>query len=256
MIEMNNEEISGFRIIRLKEVESTNSFVRLCLEKGEDLRHGTIVLTENQTAGKGTGSNSWHSEAGKNLILSILLKPERLSPEKQFILNKAMALAVSDFVEALLPAYKIRIKWPNDIYIEDKKVAGILISNTIKGDKLDDVIVGIGININQENFPGEIPNPASLSMFSDTKLNLNDCLKFLCRFLNHRYEEIICGEIQKITDEYNSKLYRLNEIHGFIKEGESFTAEITGVSEYGQLQLKSSKGEDLLFGFKEVEYVI
>jgi BirA family biotin operon repressor/biotin-[acetyl-CoA-carboxylase] ligase len=167
-----------------------------------------------------------------------------------------MALAVSDFVEATLPNNKIRVKWPNDIYIEDKKVAGILISNTIKGNKLEDIIVGIGININQEKFPGEIPNPASLIMFSDTKFNLNDCLKSLSRFLHQRYEEIICGEIQKITEEYNSKLYRLNEMHGFNQEGEIFTAEITGVSEYGQLQLRTSDGEYLLFGFKEVEYVI
>ncbi|NOX45463.1 MAG: biotin--[acetyl-CoA-carboxylase] ligase [Chlorobi bacterium] len=256
MHKVSNEKVSGFEIFRLKEVESTNSYVRACLDKMEGLNHRTIVIADKQTAGKGMGSNTWYSEAGKNLNLSIYLKPESLSPEKQFILNKAMALAVFDFVEATLPHRKVRIKWPNDIYVGDEKTAGILISNTIKGSNLEDVIVGIGININQEKFPGDIPNPASLSMFLGSKLDLNKCVKSLCRLLNHRYEQIISAKFHNISDEYNSKLYRLNEMHGFKKEGVSFLAEIKGVSGFGQLQLKTSDGENLLFGFKEVEYII
>ena len=256
MKEVNKEKISGFRIIRIGEVESTNSYLRAFVDKGEGLIHRTIALAEKQTAGKGMGKNMWHSEAGKNLNLSIYLKPEALPPDKQFFLNKAMALAVSDFVKASVPNSQIRVKWPNDIYIDDKKVAGILISNTIKGNKLEDVIVGIGININQEKFPKEIPNPISLSMFLGTKLELNKCFELLCWFLDQRYEEFICGNIQKIAKEYNSQLYRLNEMHRFKKEGAFFMAEIKGVSEFGQLQLKTPDGENLLFGFKEVEYVI
>ncbi len=256
MKEKRNEDMSGFRIIRLKEVESTNSYVRVCLDNGKGLTHRTIVIADKQTAGKGTGSNSWHSEAGKNLNLSVLLKPEPLSPEKQFVLNKAMALAVFDFIEATLPDLKVRIKWPNDIYIGDKKTAGILISNTIKGARLEDVTVGIGINVNQKKFPVDIPNPASLSMFSGTKLDLIECLESLCRFLDRRYDEIISGKSLIIDNEYNSKLYRLNEMHRFKKKGVPFMAEIRGVSGFGQLQLKTTDGENLLFGFKEVEYII
>jgi BirA family biotin operon repressor/biotin-[acetyl-CoA-carboxylase] ligase len=250
------EDISGFKIIRLNEVDSTNSYLRAYLGNGEGFNHRTIVIAEKQTAGKGMGSNTWYSEAGKNLNLSVLLKPESLSPEKQFVLNKAMALAVFDFIEASLPDRKVRIKWPNDIYVGDKKVAGILISNTIKGDKLEDVIVGIGINVNQKKFPVDVPNPASLYMFSGTKLKLNNCLESLCWFLEQRYDEITSDKFLEIDNEYNSKLYRLNEMHRFKKEGVSFMAEIKGVSEFGQLQMKTTEGENLLFGFKEVEYVI
>ena len=250
------EIISGFEVIRLKEVESTNLYVRACSDKDRGLNHGTIVLAEKQTEGKGMGDNTWHSEEGKNLNLSILLRPETLPPEKQFVLNKAIALAVSDFVEAIVPDKKICIKWPNDIYIEDMKVAGILISNTIKGNKLEDVIVGIGVNVNQRKFPQNIPNPISLRKFFNHNLHLNECLETLCLFLRKRYEEIILGEIQKINKEYNSKLFRLGEIHRFIKDREIIRAKITGVSEFGQLQLTTVKKEKLLFGFKEVEFVI
>ncbi len=256
MKQISKEYISGFEIIRLKEVESTNLYVRACLDKGLDLNHGTIVLAEKQILGKGMGDNTWDSEAGKNLNLSILLKPQSLPPEKQFVLNKAIALAVSDFVMTIIPDKEIRIKWPNDIYIEDKKVAGILISNTIKGNTLEDVIVGIGINVNQKNFPQNIPNPVSLRKFSKKKLNLNECLDSLCIFLRRRYEEIILGEIQMINSEYISRLYRLDEIHNFKSGDENFTARIIGVSEYGQLQLRTKYGDSLEFGFKEVEYVI
>ncbi len=245
-----------FNIIRLEKLGSTNQYLHSCLEKGEEPSHGTIVVTENQTAGKGMEDNIWYSELGKNLTLSVFLKPVFLPPEKQFVLNKAIALAVADFVQSQLPHKKITIKWPNDIYIDDKKAAGLLISNSIKGNKLENVIVGIGININQTEFPREIPNPASIGMFKKENLDLDDCLGQLSTFVARRYEEICAERFHDIEKEYVSKLYRLGKIHKFIKKGDIFNATITGVSEYGQLQLKTSKGENLQFGFKEVEYVI
>lgn len=248
--------MSTFNIIRLEKVGSTNMYLRLCLEKGEDLKHWTVIVTENQMAGKGMEENTWHSEPGKNLTLSVFIKPDFLLPEEQFTLNKAMALAVADFVGFHLPDKKVSIKWPNDIYIDDRKTAGLLISNSIKGNKLENAIIGIGININQTKFPEEIPNPASLRMFLNKNLKLDECLKSLCRFIDQRYEEIYSGNAQRIIEEYNSKLYRIGEIHQFIKGNEIFSAQISSVSEYGQLQLKTTKGKNLQFGFKEVEFII
>jgi len=245
-----------FNINRLENIGSTNQYLRSCLEKGEEPGHGTVVVTKNQTAGKGMEGNTWHSEPGKNLTLSVFLKPVFLPPEKQFVLNKAMALAVADFVQSQLPNKNVTIKWPNDIYIDDKKTAGLLISNSIKGNKLENVIVGIGININQMKFPEKIPNPVSLRMFKHENLDLDYCLGQLSAFVQSRYEEICAGRFLDIEKEYVSKLYRLGEIHKFIKEVEIFKAEVTGVTKFGQLQLKTTTGENLLFGFKEVEYVI
>lgn len=248
-------EVIGSSIIRLESVDSTNKFVSDTLAR-EDYKEGSIVITDHQHSGKGLDKNKWESEKGKNLTFTMVLRPVFLSPGEQFFLNKIIALAVYDFVRSYLPEHMVHIKWPNDIYIENKKVAGILINNTIKGNQFETSIVGIGININQRVFVSDAPNPVSLVNYLTYEADLDECLQVIIRTLNKRYFQLSVRDFDKIDEDYFRDIYRQNEWATFKKGSETFMAKITGVTEYGQLVLETEQGDTLQFEFKEVEFLI
>ncbi|MDE5927427.1 MAG: biotin--[acetyl-CoA-carboxylase] ligase, partial [Duncaniella sp.] len=126
-----------------------------------DAPHGTVVMAREQTAGRGQRGNSWEAEPGCNITLSLLLRPEGLHPARQFVISQAVSLAIADLVSHFVAA-PVSIKWPNDIYVDDRKICGILIENTITGTSIDRTIVGIGLNVNQTEFRSDAPNPVSM----------------------------------------------------------------------------------------------
>ncbi len=215
-----------------------------------------MVIASYQTGGKGQYNKSWESEPGKNLTFSVFLKPVFLFPEQQFLLNQSISLGITDFIRSQVKNQSIRIKWPNDIYIADRKVAGILINNSLSGRNFLFSVVGIGINVNQEKFGSDAANPISLKNYLDVDLDLNDCFTKLLRHLDQRYRQLSDRSFQKIRSEYQQLLYRLNEFSQFLYNDEVITAKIVGTSEYGRLLLRKRDNILLECDHKEIEYLL
>jgi BirA family biotin operon repressor/biotin-[acetyl-CoA-carboxylase] ligase len=194
--------IIGSNIIFHKNIASTNTCAALLLKK-EKPPEGTIIYTNFQSAGKGQKGNKWVSEDGKNLLLSIILFPDMIRPEKQFCISMAISLGICDFLKGLIPVCKI--KWPNDIYAGDDKIAGILIENSIIGSYIESTVAGIGLNINQVNFPAFLPNPVSLKLITGKDHDPYKCLKELAAFLDRRYKQLVSGETAEIKEDSHLK---------------------------------------------------
>lgn len=254
---MTNTLFIGKNLIELDSVDSTNNFAKEMLSNNRPVE-GTVVVAKEQLAGRGQMGNRWDTAAGKNITLSVVLYPEHLDADKQFFLNMAIALAVKDFCEFVLND-EVKIKWPNDIYYHDKKIAGILIENTISGSKITSSVVGIGINVNQEEFDTSLPNPASLIQIkkpTDAPVySLAKLVEELCSYLEKYYLQLRQQHYNFLDKGYTVALYRYQQTHEF-KRGESiFKGEINGIAKDGKLIIHSG-GKELRFGFKEVEYVI
>jgi BirA family transcriptional regulator, biotin operon repressor / biotin---[acetyl-CoA-carboxylase] ligase len=248
------------------ELPSTNEFLTNSPQNTE----GVVVTTFNQTAGRGQMGNQWLAEPNQNLAFSIRLHPTFLSANEQFHLNKIVALAVHDLIEKTLSdvAFQMSkktnvldlsnsIKWSNDIYIGDKKVCGILIQNSLSGNRLQSCIVGIGININQLDFPKNI-NATSLRLETAQIFDLLPFVEKLTRCLEFRYLELKSApNFNKIHEEYLSKMYRFGEdaIYRRAIDDSVFMGKIVGVSLTGQLEIQSNRGIEV-FDIKEVKFDI
>ena len=243
-----NHIFQNRRIIRVEQTASTNTYLSQ-LSSVEKLTEGTVVITDNQTRGRGQGKNSWESEPGKNLTFSMILYPTSVEVSAQFILSKAIALSVADFLSQFVP--KVSVKWPNDVYVADKKITGILIENFIEGAYLTQSIAGIGVNINQERFVSDAPNPVSLRQLTGDSYQLDDCLEKICACIAHRYR-MITEETHQLHSDYIQHLYRFGQPTLFSADGILFEATITGVNQYGMLEMTTASGQYKAFGFKEV----
>ncbi len=247
----------GRNLIKVDKTDSTSSFLaRLNSEK--PLLEGALVITGNQEQGRGQRGSVWESTPNKNITLSILLLPAFLEPDKQFQLNKAVSIGVMGFIVAMLSKYnsypQIKIKWPNDIYVDHKKVAGILIENTLNANKFQNSIIGIGINVNQETFSNSLINPTSLKIVSGTDYHLDDCVAELCVYIEKRYLELRSGKISEIDNVYQESLYQINEWRKYKYKGVFMEAKIIGVSKVGKLLLDTDKNETIECDLKEIEY--
>jgi len=239
------------KTIRVPKTTSTNCHL-LQLSTTEKLTEGSVVATDNQTHGRGQASNSWESAPGANLTFSIILYPVSVNASGQFILSKVISLAVFDFISDFIST-GLSVKWPNDIYINDKKVAGILIENFVAGEYLTKTIAGIGVNINQERFGSDAPNPVSLRQLTGKTYRLKDCLKALHEHIANRYQTMKERPSQ-INSDYLQHLYRLGKISSYSADGVSFDATITGVNRYGMLELTTANNQRETFGFKEIKF--
>jgi len=242
-------------IIRKESLASTNSFAEQQLAEGK-IHKPCCIMATCQSAGKGQGVNSWVSEAGKNLTFSIVGFPEFMLAEKQFYLNKAVALSVAGFVSELVPDKSITIKWPNDIYIEDNKTAGILIQTAIQKDRMKYAIIGIGINVNQEQFPEYLPNPTSIIQHTKTKTDLDGAIRRFLEIYQARYEMLMNKRIAETDRDYLRALYRFGQRSVFEYEGKRIQASICGVNEYGWLQLSMDDGKMLCGDMNKIKMVI
>lgn len=254
-----NTLFTGRNTIELGSVDSTNSYANECL-KNENLPEGTVIWTKNQTDGRGQRGNFWESEPFKNITFSVVVRPSFLSASKQFFLNKIVSLAVADFVAAILGETDkkgiVRIKWPNDIYVDDKKIAGILIENSLRNDQIQSSVMGIGININQEKFSLVASVPVSLKLICKTDFDLEECLSKSCSFLEARYLLLRSGKFNALDEAYKKMLYRFEEWSNFIVGERKMNARIIDISEEGKLVMETVDKRRLEYGFKEIVFVI
>jgi BirA family biotin operon repressor/biotin-[acetyl-CoA-carboxylase] ligase len=244
----------GRNLITLKEVDSTNTFLKDALSKSTPLLDGTVIMADKQFAGRGQSGNSWHSEAGKNLTFSILLNPGFLPIERQFDLNIAISLALNDFLNKYL-AGKAFIKWPNDSYVDNKKIGGILIENIVHGNSIKHAIIGIGINVNQEEFSGDLRNVTSLKQALHQDYNLMQLLGEICSFIEGRYLQLKAGNSDKLNDEYLRQLYLKDEWASFCFDKQIQSGKIHGITKIGQLIVETAEGLRY-FNNKEIEFII
>ncbi len=247
----------GYKIFEFDRVDSTNTIADQIFQE-HDPAGGEVVWAHDQYAGRGQHDHTWLSEPGKNLSFTIILRPRFLAPHRQFMLNKAVALGVADFVAAGLgrvshPA--VSIKWPNDIYVGENKIGGILIENKIMGSKLDTSLVGIGINVNQMVFSPEIPNPASLISFLHQEMDIREMLTGVCRHLNARYAALQDPGNGNLDANYNSRLLGFELWRDYTFRGSTNRAKIKGVSLTGQLLIETHTGDTLMFDHGEVGFV-
>ncbi len=233
---------------------STNQFALDLLSKSNP-SEGTVVLTRDQYAGKGQINNKWESEAGKNLTFSVLLYPKFLAAKKQFLLSQVVSLAIFDALKEYI-SRGLKIKWPNDLYVFDKKVTGILIQNSLKGYFLQASVIGIGVNVNQIVFRSHAPNPTSLALEIKREINLNQLLSELFYHLETRYLQLKAGRIEQLRLDYMDNLYRLGKASFFKRpNGIIFKGKIRDISESGKLIIDTKNGKEK-FSLKEIEYVV
>jgi len=244
--------IIGSNIIFRENLPSTNSYIGQLL-RDENLPEGTIVCTNYQSAGRGQMGNNWESEDGKNLLISILTLPSMIKPVNQFIISMAMSLGICDFLNRHIRGYSI--KWPNDIYVNSDKIAGILIENSIMGDNIEYSITGIGLNINQDKFLSDAPNPVSLKLLTGNYFDLTISLDQLASDLDLRYKQVISEKFDLIRNEYISKLYRRNKWSNFRDQEGIFTGRILSVTEIGKLHVEKKSGLQAEYSFKEIEFI-
>lgn len=238
-------------IIKLETTASTNKYAQTFLQNNA-VNDFTVIATETQTAGKGQINNVWESDPCKNLTFSIVLYPQ-IAPMQQFIISQLVSLGIVDYFEA--HGVEAKIKWPNDIYIENCKIAGILIENTLFGNSIKHSIIGIGLNVNQTVFVSA-PNPTSLKIETGRTFIIDEELISVCAKIKNRYSELAHIEKDMVTTEYLSKLF-LYRVYSTYKDlnNDVFIGRIIGVNEIGKLLLETKAGIIRTFAFKELQFV-
>lgn len=218
-----------------------------------DPAEGMLVITDNQTAGRGQRGNQWEAKVGQNLTVSLMLKPTFLTAVDQFWLNIAVSLGIYDMLQPLL-GDELRIKWPNDIYVGTQKLGGILIENTLHGYTMAWSIIGMGLNINQVEFEHSTATSLQLQAPLPNAYDLTGVLSRLCETLEQRYLQLRAGQRDALKREYLNILYRYQEEHWFERDGKRFRGTIVGVEASGRLAI-AENGEVHYFAFKEVSFV-
>ncbi len=242
----------GTNHISLQSVDSTNSYAKNLIGDKKP-PEGTLITAEEQSAGKGQAGSRWQAEPGHNLTASYILYPGFLSADKQFFLNMAVSLAVRELCEEIT-GHEIRIKWPNDIYYRNKKLAGILIENIISGSQISSSVIGIGLNVNQTTFGPDLPNPTSVKLITGQEIKLDTVISKLNSYIEKYYLQLRQLHFNFLDKGYTVHLYKYNQTATFRKNGQEFRGEISGVTKEGKLIIESN-GRYYRFGLKEVEYV-
>ena len=245
-----------WKIIHINETDSTNRW--LFDQGGED---GTVVWTDFQTAGRGQGTNRWESERGQNLLFSILLHPKDIPANKQFSISMQVSLAICEALGEHIG--NLSIKWPNDIYWRDKKVAGILIENAIVGSEIKYSIAGIGLNVNQTEYVSNAPNPISLKQISGKEYDIHELMQNLYAGVQRALDE-------DVWTEYKAHLYRKEGFWPFVEREVSvaptmnaaadtegiFMARIADVMPTGEIVLEDQAGKERKYHYKQIRYVV
>ena len=239
--------------IHLEQVDSTNAYLqRQQLEA--DIRN-CVVSADEQTAGKGMGSNSWESEVGKNLTFSMALDMGFLPAERQFQLSEAVPLGIIEVLDDLLPSEKLSIKWPNDIFYENRKLAGILINSTIKANMMDVSIIGIGLNVNQMQFQNWPTHPISMKMITGKDYDLQPLLVQIAEHILIKVGQLE-ADPTTIEQEYLRRLFRYRSWAEYEVDGKILRLFITGIDPFGRLQLVDEQQKPYCFEIKEIKFML
>jgi BirA family biotin operon repressor/biotin-[acetyl-CoA-carboxylase] ligase len=244
---------TGKNIIHLKEVHSTNSYTAEMLSNSAPIAEGSVIMADFQTAGKGQLGAIWESLPKENLLFSIYYRPHFLKIADQFMLSVAISLAICDFLKNHIE--DVTIKWPNDIYVGNQKIAGILIENSIQQDVINNSIIGIGLNINQKTFSAQAKNACSLSQLTGITYDLQQMLQSLCKCIEERYDAIKTADYQSIRLAYLEKLFGFQHPASYMINGQIQIGTIEGIDKIGRLAL-SINGSMHYFNNKEITFII
>lgn len=241
-------------LITMEQTSSTNNYLRKYCNRRQSPVF-TTVTANFQTGGRGQRGNTWESEASRNLLFSFVLFPEFLEARRQFLLSQIISLSI---IEVLADYTKgISIKWPNDIYWQERKICGILIENDLIGDRICQSIVGVGININQQEFHSSAPNPVSLWQITGKEHNRREILtKIILRVKDYYYDQLTYTNSDAIATRYQEALFRKKGLYPYQDTDGTFLAEILRVEPEGLLVLRTQSGEERKYAFKEVQYVL
>jgi len=268
----------GLPFVELQSVDSTNNYARQQIHAGL-AQHGMAIFAHEQLSGKGQRGKTWSSEIDANIILSIVIKPQPLLLTQQFMLSACVAVAIHDFFMKYTGS-DTKIKWPNDLYWQDRKAGGVLIESIVGSrsertpmekpgvnnrqptvnspqfvsSNWEWAIAGIGININQTVFPAYLPNPVSLKQITGKDFNVMELAKELCGFLEKHYCKLIAGDFYGVYDLYLASLYKKNSTLKLKKDNRVFEAIFKSVSPSGKLIVQHAIEEE--FDFGEVEWAI
>ena len=237
----------------LQTIDSTNAYLQR-MQPEADIRN-LVVSTDEQTAGKGMGTNGWESAKGQNLTFSLALDTSFLPAERQFLLSEAVPLGIVKVLDSFLSVEKLFIKWPNDIYYDGHKLSGILINSTIKANMMDTSIIGIGLNVNQLNFHDWPTHPISLKQITGKDYELQPLLEQIA--------ESIVAEVERlkknspaIEQDYLSRLFRYRTWANYQVGEKTLRLLMTGIDPFGRLLLADETNKPYCFDIKEIKFVI
>ncbi len=234
-----------------KELGSTNDFALLLIQN-ENAPEFTVIVAESQISGRGQRNNVWESQAEKNLLFSIIIYPEHVKASKQFIISECIALAVLKVVAEYTE--NVSVKWPNDIYVGEEKISGILIENSLRGSVINSTVIGVGLNCNQAEFSKSIPNPTSLIQHTKTETPLKDVLFAVLEEFEKNYE-LSKIDLNKVHEMYNQFLYKKDELALFSDENGEFWGKIRYVNKDGIIEIEDNLSKIRTYRFKEVAFL-
>ncbi|MDE7402702.1 MAG: biotin--[acetyl-CoA-carboxylase] ligase [Muribaculaceae bacterium] len=239
----------------LEDIDSTNSYVAT---HAAELRDMTMVMAARQSAGRGQRGNSWESEPGKNLTFTLLYRPVDFPARNQFAISEAVALAIVDFLIA--NSIGAKVKWPNDIYVADSKISGILIEHSLQGSKIEHSRIGVGLNVNQSVFLSDAPNPVSMTQLSGKEYEISRVAAAVGNCLERRLAMTASPEGRRLLHrEFLNQLWRGDgRAYPFRRPGQKpFEGTITGISEFGPISVRDNEsGTTDEYAFKEIEFLL
>ena len=249
----------SYPLIQLEQTDSTNRYLTsLCDERQDEVEQFTVVMADYQSAGKGQRGNSWESEAGANLTFSFVLYPSFLSAKRQFVISQIVSLGVVNALRKYVNE-GVSIKWPNDIYYYDKKICGMLVEIYLEGTNLGRCICGIGLNVNQEVFLSDAPNPISLCEIIGRKVDRMTLLQDVMEEMRSLYSQLQEGDEdmgKSLAVNYFQQLYRKKGYHRYKDKDGEFSAKLLMVEPDGRLVLEDEGQRQRSYLFKEIQYII
>ena len=240
----------NFNITHINECDSTNAFLQRLLMQA-DAAEGTVVKTDFQRKGRGQLTNVWEAEAGKNILCSILLRPTTLPIKQQFLISQAISVAIVEVLNTFAEGFSI--KWPNDIYYKEDKIAGILIENNLCSAGISTCIIGLGLNVNQQTFKSDAPNPISLYNIIGKETSVAELLGSILENFSNVYS-LVYANVDTLREKYFSHLLFNYQMRIYEDENGVFTGKIIDVENDGHLIIEDEAGAKRRYAFKEVMY--
>ena len=235
------------------QIDSTNAYLQR--QQSECNIRNWVVSADEQTAGKGMGNNGWESEVGKNLTFSLAVGMDFLPAKRQFQLSKAVPLGIIEVLDGILPPEKLSIKWPNDIYYDNHKLAGILINSTIKANMMDVSIIGIGLNVNQIHFQDWPTRPVSIKMITGKDYDLQPLLEQIAERIIIKVEQLK-NNPTSIEHDYLKRLFRYRTWAEYEVKGETLRLFMTGIDPFGRLMMRDESDNSYCFDIKEIKFLL
>ncbi len=239
-----------FYIQHINQCDSTNAYLQRMINDG-NASEGHIISTSFQTKGRGQLTNVWESEEGKNILCSILIRPTNLPIKSQFLISQAISVAIVDVLNTYVEGFSI--KWPNDIYYKENKIAGILIENTLSSKGIDSCIIGLGLNVNQQTFTSNAPNPISLHNIIGRDTSVKTLLESILENFNKIYD-LVYTNVDLLRENYFNNLLWNGQMRKYSDASGEFTGKIVDVENDGHLIIEDIEGERRRYAFKEVVF--